>query len=62
MITFLIKDEIIPAIVREGLQGCETLRLQHFLYNWFEDGGEIGSLMRPALTTSREIAINILLL
>jgi hypothetical protein len=41
-----VKGKAIPVTGHEGPQGCETLRLPHFLYNRLTDGGEVVSPMR----------------
>jgi hypothetical protein len=42
--TVKIKDKAITVTDRGGPWGCETSRLQHFLYNRLTDGGEVVSL------------------
>jgi hypothetical protein len=45
------KDKVIPLTGREGPQGCETLRLPHYLDNRLIDGGKSVSLTcRPPFT------------
>jgi hypothetical protein len=39
------QGKAIPVTGRGGPQGCETLRLPHFLHNRLTDGGEVLSLM-----------------
>jgi hypothetical protein len=39
-------SKAIPVTGRVGPQGCETLRLPHFLDNRLTDGGEVVSLTR----------------
>jgi hypothetical protein len=39
------KGKTIPLTGCGGPQGCEVLRLPHFLDNWLTDGGEVVSLM-----------------
>jgi hypothetical protein len=36
-----VKGEAIPVTGRQGPQGCETLRLPHFLDNRLTDGGKV---------------------
>jgi hypothetical protein len=43
---YLKQGKAIPATGCGGPQGCETLRLPYFLYNWPTDGGEVVSLTR----------------
>jgi hypothetical protein len=52
--TTVIKSKAIPVTGREGPQGCETLRLPHFLDNRLTDGGEVVSLMRRPPVTPQE--------
>jgi hypothetical protein len=53
---FLIeKGKAILVTVRGGSQGCETSRFPHFLDNRLADGGEVVSLTRRPLFTSRNI-------
>jgi hypothetical protein len=47
------KDIPIPG--REGPEGCETSRLQHFLDKRLTDGGEVISLTRQPPFTPRKI-------
>jgi hypothetical protein len=49
------KIKTIPVTDSEGLYGCETSRIPHFLDNRFTDGGEIVSLMRRPRFTPRNI-------
>jgi hypothetical protein len=44
----------IPVTGREGLYGCETSRLPHFLDSPLTDGGEVVSLTRRPLFTVQE--------
>jgi hypothetical protein len=44
----------IPVPGRGGPQGCEMLRIPHFLDNWLTDGGEVVSLMRQLPFTPQE--------
>jgi hypothetical protein len=39
------EGKAIPVTGHGGPQGCEMLRLPHFLDNWLTDGGEVVSLM-----------------
>jgi hypothetical protein len=41
------KCKAIPVRGREGPQGCEKLRLPHFLDSSLTDGGEVVSLTHP---------------
>jgi hypothetical protein len=44
----------IPVTDLGGSQGCEMLRLPHFLDNWLTDGGETVGLMRqPPITPTK---------
>jgi hypothetical protein len=49
------KGKASPVTSREGPQGCEMLRLPHFLDNRLIDGGEVVSLMHRPPFTSRNI-------
>jgi hypothetical protein len=40
------KVKRIPVTGRGGLQGCEMLRIPHYLDNWLTDGGKVTSPMR----------------
>jgi hypothetical protein len=44
----------IPVAGRGGPQGCETLRLPHFLHNLLTEGGEVVSLTRRTPFTPQE--------
>jgi hypothetical protein len=45
-----VQGKAIPVAGRGGPQGCEMLRLPHFLDNWLTDGGKVVSLtLRPHL-------------
>jgi hypothetical protein len=43
------KSEAILVAGHEGPQGCEMLRLPHFLDNRLTDGGEVSPTHRPPL-------------
>jgi hypothetical protein len=45
-LNIFLKSKAIPVTGRGGPQGCETLRLPHFLDNRLTDGGEVVSLKR----------------
>jgi hypothetical protein len=47
--------KIIPVTGRGGPQGCETLRLTHFLDNWLTDGSEVVSFMHQLPFAPRKI-------
>jgi hypothetical protein len=47
------EGEAIPVTGREGPQGCEMLRLPHFLDNRLTDCNEVVGLMRRLLFTPR---------
>jgi hypothetical protein len=49
------KGKAVPVTGHGGPQGCETLRLPHFLGNRLTDGGEVASLMCRLPFTSRKI-------
>jgi hypothetical protein len=42
-----VKSKAIPITDREGPQGCETLRVPHYLDNRLRDGGKAVSLYSP---------------
>jgi hypothetical protein len=46
LLQLLWKGKAIPVRGRGGPQGCETLRLPHFIENQLTDGGEVVSLTR----------------
>jgi hypothetical protein len=48
------KSKAIPVTGREGLQGCETLRVPHYLGNRLKDGGKVVSLTRRPHFTPQE--------
>jgi hypothetical protein len=50
------KSKTIPVTGRDGPQRCERSRLSHFLDNRLTDGGEVVSLTRRPLFTSRKIS------
>jgi hypothetical protein len=50
-----VKGKAVPVIGREDPQGCERLRLPHFLDSRFIDGGEVVSLTRRPTFTPRKI-------
>jgi hypothetical protein len=49
------KGKATPVTGHEGLQGCETSSLPHFLDNRLTDGGEVVSLTRRLSFTPRKI-------
>jgi hypothetical protein len=49
------EGKAIPVTGHEGLKGCETSRLPHFLYNRLTDGREIVIPTRRPPFTPREI-------
>jgi hypothetical protein len=51
----LLKGKAIPVTGREGLWGCETSRLPHFLDNRLTDGDKVVSLTRRPPFTPRKI-------
>jgi hypothetical protein len=52
---YIGKVKAIPVTGREGIMGCETLRLPHFLDNRLTDGGEVVSLTHRPPFTPRKI-------
>jgi hypothetical protein len=50
------KVKAIPVTGRGGPQGCETLRLPHFIDSWLTDGGEVVSLTHWPPLTRRKIS------
>jgi hypothetical protein len=45
------KSKTIPITGHASLQGCEMLRIPHFLHNWLTEGGEVVSLMHQLHST-----------
>jgi hypothetical protein len=50
-------SKAIPVADRGDPEGCETLRLPHFLYNRLTDGGEVVSLTRRPPFTLIKISV-----
>jgi hypothetical protein len=55
-------NKALPVIGREGLLGCETLRIPHCLDSRLIDGGEVISLRRRPHMNSPETLFLILVL
>jgi hypothetical protein len=58
-VTVNTHNKVIPVTGREGPQGCETLRVPHYLDNRLKDGGKVFSLTRrPRFDPQENYLIN----